>query len=116
MAGRDRGREPDVVRITTAPETPQAEMGHRQRRYIVSMSIRTVCFVAAIIADGWLRWVLVAAAFVLPYVAVVMANSASPRVEGTDLFDPGASRPELPGSTPNTGDDQPPSGSKRGTL
>jgi hypothetical protein len=95
MAGRDRGREPDVVRITTAPETPQAEMGHRQRRYIVSMSIRTVCFVAAIIADGWLRWVLVAAAFVLPYVAVVMANSASPRVEGTMPPGPGSSYPEL---------------------
>jgi len=114
---RHRGRDPEVIRITSAPESPQQERGSRERRYVISMSIRTACFVAAIlVGGGWLRWVLVGASFVLPYVAVVMANSASPRVEGTDLFDPGASRPELPGSTPNTGDDQPPSGSKRGTL
>jgi hypothetical protein len=71
-------------------------MAHRQKRYVVSMTIRTVCFVAAIVVgSGWLRWVLVAAAFVLPYVAVVMANSASPRVPGTDLLGPGSGRPEL---------------------
>ena len=32
--------------------------------------------------DGWLRWVLVVGAFILPYVAVVMANVASPRIDG----------------------------------
>ena len=50
------------------------------------MGIRTVCFVGAVIADGWLRWVLVVLAFILPYVAVIMANTASPRVEGADLI------------------------------
>ena len=83
------------MRITTAPESPGSEMAHRQKRYMISMAIRTVCFVGAIIADGWLRWVLVAAAFVLPYVAVVMANSASPRVEGSTPLGPGQTRPEL---------------------
>jgi hypothetical protein len=88
-------RDADVVRITTAPESPEREMAHRQKRYIISMSIRTVCFVAAIVADGGLRWVLVAAAFVLPYVAVVMANSATPRVEGTMPPGPPSGQPEL---------------------
>ncbi len=50
------------------------------------MGIRTVCFVGAVVADGWLRWVLVVAAFILPYVAVIMANTASPRIEGADLL------------------------------
>ena len=114
---RHRGRDPEVIRITSAPQSPQQERGSRERRYVISMSIRTVCFVAAIVVGGgWLRWVLVGAAFVLPYVAVVMANSASPRVEGTELFDAGAGRPELPGSAPNSGDDPPAFGDKRGTL
>ena len=95
MAVRHRGRHPEVIRITNAPESPETELGHRERRYIISMAIRTVCFISAIVVEGWLRWVLVAAAFVLPYVAVVMANSASPRVEGTDLLGPGPVRPEL---------------------
>lgn len=101
--GTDRGS--DAVRITTAPESPGREMAHRQKRYMISMSIRTVCFVAAIIADGWLRWVLVAAAFVLPYVAVVMANSATPRVEGTLPPGPPSEQRELgPGSHPDPQD------------
>ncbi len=60
------------------------------------MSIRTACFIAAVlVGGGWLRWVLVVAAFVLPYIAVVMANSASPRIEGTDLMGPGSGHKEL---------------------
>ena len=42
------------------------------------MSLRTICFVGAIVVgDGWLRWVLVAGALVLPYIAVVMANASA---------------------------------------
>jgi hypothetical protein len=115
MAVRHRGRDAGVIRITNAPESPSAELGHRERRYIISMTIRTVCFISAIIVDGWLRWVLVAAAFVLPYVAVVMANSASPRVEGTELG-PGPMHPELgPGST-DTRNEPPPPGPNHGTI
>jgi Protein of unknown function (DUF3099) len=81
VATRRRAEVPEVIRITTAPESRESEMAHRQRRYMVSMGFRTVCFVAAIlVGDGWLRWVLVAAALLLPTIAVVMANSASPRV------------------------------------
>jgi hypothetical protein len=95
MVSLRRTHGSDVVRITTAPQSHQAEMAHRQKRYMISMGIRTLCFIAAVVADGWLRWVLVAAAFVLPYVAVVMANSASPRIEGTLPPGPLSTRPEL---------------------
>ena len=102
MAGLRRAHGADAVRITTAPESPEREMAHRQKRYMISMAIRTACFVAAIaVGPGWLRWVLVAGAFLLPYVAVVMANSASPRIEGTMPFGPAAGRPEIePGPNP----------------
>lgn len=39
------------------------------------MGIRTTCFLLAIIFSGWPRWVLIAGAVLLPYVAVVVANA-----------------------------------------
>jgi len=96
MARRPR-TDPDVVRITDAPISTADEIAARQRRYLLSMGLRTVCFVAAIVVgSGWLRWVLVAAALVLPYVAVVMANAASPKVAGTVPEGPGVQRKALP--------------------
>lgn len=101
MVSLRRAHGADVVRITTAPESPGQDMAHRQKRYMISMGIRTVCFVAAIaVGQGWFRWVLVAAAFVLPYIAVVMANSASPRIDGTLPPGPAHGHGEL-GAGPN---------------
>jgi hypothetical protein len=84
MVALRRGHS-DVVRITTAPESPERDMAHRQKRYMISMGIRTLCFIGAVltIRIPWLCWTLIAASFVLPYIAVVMANTATPRVEGT---------------------------------
>ena len=100
MATRSSRREAEPVRITTAPASRHEEMAHRRRRYAVAMSIRTACFLAAIVVPiTWLRVVCVAAALILPYVAVVMANVASPRIPGTDLVEsPGGYR-ELDGPT-----------------
>jgi Flp pilus assembly protein TadB len=89
--------DPDVVRITDAPISTADEIGARQRRYLLSMGLRTLCFVGAIVVgSGWLRWVLVVAALVLPYVAVVMANAASPKVAGTMPEGPDLQRRSLP--------------------
>jgi hypothetical protein len=98
MAGR---HDPDTVRVTTAPIARAEEQRGRQRRYLISMGIRTICFVGAVVADGWLRWVLVAGAVVLPYVSVVFANTEGRRDDGYLLADPGPAdvRPQLlPGS------------------
>lgn len=85
---RDLRRDRDeAVRITTASSNREDEIWARQRRYLFSMLVRTVCFVGAIIADGVLRWVLVAAAVLLPYVAVVMANAVGSRDDGFSLQD-----------------------------
>jgi amino acid transporter len=89
-------RHPDEpVRITTAAASPTEDIAARQRRYVISMGIRTACFVAAIVADGWLRWVLIVAALLLPYVAVVMANNSSSKSDGFMLRDGDYTRPEL---------------------
>jgi hypothetical protein len=93
--GRAR-RETEPVRITTAPTSHRDDLARRRRRYSISMGIRTLCFIGAVVVgDGWFRWVLVAGAFILPYVAVVMANSASPRIEGADLEQPALDYKEL---------------------
>jgi len=83
------------VRITTAASSRADDISHRQRRYVISMTIRTICFLAAVaVGEGWLRWVLFAGAIFLPYVAVVMANATDQRDDGFELF-PGPGRPEL---------------------
>ncbi|TDE17895.1 DUF3099 domain-containing protein [Actinomadura sp. 6K520] len=72
-------RGPDVYTVTDAPRPMSEDIEHRQRRYLVSMGVRTVCFVGAVLAavagaPAWAVLILVAGALVLPYVAVVVAN------------------------------------------
>ena len=67
--------------ITGAQAPLSADQRARTRRYLISMAIRTVCFIGAIIASGLLRWALVVGAVLLPYVAVIMANAGRKRSE-----------------------------------
>jgi hypothetical protein len=89
----------DVVRITTAASSRADDIQARQRRYLYSMSLRTLCFVGAIIASmagiGWLWPILIAGALVLPYIAVVMANAAASQSDGFQLRGADLGRPEL---------------------
>lgn len=78
MAGRS-GRSP-VYSITGAQRPLSDDVDDRARRYLISMGIRTACFIGAIVAHGPLRWVLAAAAIVLPYVSVVVANAGRERI------------------------------------
>jgi Flp pilus assembly protein TadB len=92
---KDQARSELPVRITTAAASRDDDIRMRQRRYIISMGIRTVCFVAAVIVGhGLIMWLLIVAALLLPYVAVVMANAASNKTDDFALRDVG--RPELP--------------------
>ena len=64
---RGRGSSDDVVRITTAPQSAAQDLRSREVRYLVSMAVRVVCFIGAIaVGPGWVRWVLVAGAVLLP--------------------------------------------------
>lgn len=105
MAARNRRHQPEAVRITTVGASPAAETAGRQRRYLYSMAVRTLCVVGAVVVGpGWLRWVLVAGAVILPYVAVVAANVTHRRDTSLDLPDHGPGLPQLPsgvGSAPD---------------
>lgn len=73
-----RSHEP-VYRITSVGESGDASLTARQNRYLFSMGLRTVCFVAAVLVSGWLQWTLAVAAVVLPYISVVVANAGRER-------------------------------------
>lgn len=95
-SGRD-----DAVRITSAGTPRAEERAGRQRRYLISMLIRSACFVGAVIAGlagiDWLWPILIGGAVVLPYVAVVLANASNDRTDDTGLVGATSTRPELEG-------------------
>ena len=101
VGGMER-REPNAVRITDARTSHSDDLHHRQVRYLLSMLVRTACFVAAVVIDSWLRWIFLAAALFLPYVAVVMANAVSRRPpERAETFSPDARGALQPGPSQN---------------
>lgn len=69
----------DVPSATNLPAPPKDDRDARMRNYTISMGIRTVCFILAVVLHGWMRWTCVALACVLPYIAVVLANAVQRR-------------------------------------
>lgn len=72
-------RVTEVHAITSAGRSHTAQQRDRARNYLISMGIRAAAFVAAFFTDGWVRWTCVALAFVLPVIAVILANSGAER-------------------------------------
>ncbi|MFN8126370.1 MAG: DUF3099 domain-containing protein [Candidatus Nanopelagicales bacterium] len=68
-------RDVEVHSVTSAQTGLSEEQRARTKRYLISMGIRTACFLGVIFTEGWVRWALVVGAVVLPYIAVVMANA-----------------------------------------
>jgi hypothetical protein len=54
------------------------DIAYRQRRYLIMMGIRALCFVAAVLMFvnhlGWLTAIPAVGAIIIPYFAVVFAN------------------------------------------
>lgn len=81
-------RSGEAVRITTAGSSKAEDIAARQKRYLLSMSLRSACFIGAVIVGpGLLCWFLIAGALLLPYVAVVLANVSTTRTDGFALLD-----------------------------
>lgn len=97
-AGRRR-TEP-VPSVTTAASGRSGDLASRQRRYLIMMGIRVACLPLAVITEGWLRWVFIVGAVVLPYVAVVIANATRRPRAGTLSAIPVQPRPQLPAASP----------------
>ncbi|MGF1426277.1 DUF3099 domain-containing protein [Kitasatospora sp. LaBMicrA B282] len=102
------GRSADddrVFRITGARTSLSEDVRGRQRRYIISMLIRTACVLLTVVL--WNVQVYVAAAtlvagILLPYVAVIIANAGRERAPGLpSTFDVPTTTPLMlgPGGT-----------------
>lgn len=101
---------PEVHAITTAGR-PQSERSREKiRRYLITMGIRTACFIAAIVTEGWVRWACIALAAVLPLIAVLLANAGGDvrRTEGSLVNASG-----LPAAENHSDSDDDPTGANR---
>jgi hypothetical protein len=87
-----------AVRITTAGESRGDDIAGRQRRYLLSMAVRTICVIGAVlVGPTWYRWVLIAGGVFIPYVAVVLANAVNARDDGFALMETAGDYRELSG-------------------
>ncbi|KJY35432.1 MULTISPECIES: DUF3099 domain-containing protein [unclassified Streptomyces] len=74
-----------VHRITGARSSLTEDVRGRQRRYVVSMLLRTVCVLLAVVLWDVQRWLALAAlagGVLLPYFAVLLANAGRERAPG----------------------------------
>ncbi len=78
--------------ITSLPLAPDEERRNRMVKYTVAMTVRIVCIVAMMFAQGWWLAVFAAGAIFLPYFAVVVANVPARRKNAPTVF----RRNELP--------------------
>jgi Protein of unknown function (DUF3099) len=64
--------------VTEARPSRSADISYRERRYLVMMAIRLVCFVIAVVlfinGAGWLTAIPAVGAIIIPYFAVIFAN------------------------------------------
>jgi hypothetical protein len=108
MRKQSSGGKAQVFRITGARQGLDADVRGRQRRYVLSMSIRTVSVILAATLWNVERPVAVVALVlgaVLPYIAVVVANAG--RENAPSLPSTFINVPVRPMITPPTTDDAP---------
>jgi hypothetical protein len=74
----NRTRRDQAYLVTEARPGLSEDISYRERRYLIMMGIRTVCFVTALLMFvnhlGWLTAIPVVGALIIPYFAVIFAN------------------------------------------
>jgi hypothetical protein len=109
-----RNRSDRPILITEAPVNADEEFEHRRKRYLLMMALRAVCIVGAASTfsiSGWIAAAFVAAALVLPWAAVLIANDRPPKQElRFRRFIPDARRPKELLEAPEPAGEPEPSG------
>lgn len=109
----------EVFRITGARQGLAEDVRGRQRRYVISMSVRTVSVILAAVlwnVERHISMVALALGLLLPYVAVVIANAGrenTPSLPST--FVPAPVRPALESAAPTVASAPPEHGNGAGT-
>jgi Protein of unknown function (DUF3099) len=91
------------------------DIAYREKRYLIMMGIRLVCFVVAVVVfvngGGWLTAIPAVGAIAIPYFAVVFANGGR-EPSGRERFRP--YEPKLPQRYQPPGTSGPPGGGNGG--
>ncbi|NLE96879.1 MAG: DUF3099 domain-containing protein [Propionibacterium sp.] len=66
--------------ITRASRGRTLDLEERQKRYAITMGIRTVCFLLFLVVPGYWKVLALAGAALLPIIAVVLANASDRRL------------------------------------
>jgi len=74
--------------ITSVQSGLTADQSARQRRYFISMMIRTICFILTVVLPSPYRWIALIGAVTLPYVAVLAANAGRETIKKDAIFTP----------------------------
>ncbi|SED67185.1 DUF3099 domain-containing protein [Streptomyces sp. TLI_105] len=89
----------EVFRITGARQGLADDVRGRQRRYVISMTVRTLSVIAATVlwnVERHVAFVALALGLLLPYIAVVIANAGRERAPSLpSTFVPPPVRPAL---------------------
>ena len=83
-----RKPERQIQSITTAQSGLTADQSARQRRYFISMMIRTACFILTVVLPSPFRWIALVGALTLPYIAVIAANAGRETIKKDTIFNP----------------------------
>jgi hypothetical protein len=84
----DMAKDKKIYDITSAPSALTRDQAGRQKRYFISMMIRTACFILTVVLPTPYRWFALLGAVTLPYFAVVIANAGRETVtRGADVVD-----------------------------
>jgi hypothetical protein len=99
--------------VTEARPGLSADIRYRERRYLIMMGIRTVCFITALLMFvnhlGWLTAIPLVGAVVIPYFAVIFANGGrEPVSRGFRQYSPNLPERYVPP------DSRPPNGGQSG--
>jgi hypothetical protein len=105
--------------VTQAQRSRSDDINYRQRRYLMMMGIRAVCFVIAVVLFvnhlGWLTVIPALGAILIPYFAVVFANGGREPNNARGFMEylpnvPATRDPAAPPSEGNSGNGHRPSG------
>jgi len=77
-----------IPSITTAGAGLSVDQAARQKRYFISMMIRTVCFILTVLLPSPYRWFALVGALTLPYIAVIAANAGRETIKKDAIFTP----------------------------
>lgn len=79
---RSKPESSEFQSITEAGSALSDDLPGRQRKYFISMMIRTACFLLAVFTPSPYRWFFLVGAITLPYISVIVANGGRETIRG----------------------------------